>query len=1291
MKIIGTSILSILLATVAFANSPTTIKGTLNWSEETPLVPAEDAETYYISHFEGAFFDESHPTLPYFTQTFKLEKYSEVQAVFSNATYEPYDKTPSIDDGLLSEDINIRVAVEKSRSDYFGKIAFIPIRKSGNSYERLVSFEIRLSYRPQTPPSANRGGHTYTSALSDGDIYKFEVTETGIYKLDYNFLKNELGVDVDNIDPRNIKLLGNGGGVLPERVETERPDDLIENAVFIAGETDGNFNEGDYILFYGQGASVWQFDEENGTFNHPTNFYDTKNYYFLKISPGNGLRISDQASASGSTYTSTTFDDFIKYEQDIFNLMHDWSFGQGSGRNFYGDYFKVKVDEDYSDEFQVQNLVPNAPAKLKAVFAGRIETGSFGRFVVTANGTNFSTSNFGTTGGGSVDTYAYQQVIDQEFVPTGGQFDIKLKFEKGGASFNEGWLDYMQLNFRRQLSFVDNQMIFRDVQTLGNDVSTFKLANASGNIEIWNITDPLIPARQNTSINGSELSFATSTTSLKEFIAFNTNSGFLTASAISNEKIPNQNIHAIDQVNMAIIYPKEFESEAMRLAEHRENFDGLEVALVEIGQLYNEFSSGRKDGSSIRDFAVMLLERNPDGFHSLLLFGDGSFDPRDIYKLGGDFIPVYETISSLSPISSFPSDDYYGLLSEGEGDNINVGLLDIGVGRFPVKTLAEATSIVNKIISYDIEPENFRDWRNRILFIGDDEDNNTHTLDANGIADHIGNKNKNLNVDKVYLDAFPQVSTPGGTRVPLATEAMNNNMFKGLLAMVYLGHGGSKGWTQERVLKIEDILSWSNIDRMPLIITATCSFSGFDNPAFTSGGELCFLNEKGGAIGLYTTVRPVFANANEALTRASVDTLFYKFNNELPTLGEVLRISKNKVGSASNSRKFLLIGDPSQKLALPNYQVATTKINGKDVSLAAVDTIRSLQKVTIEGEVQDDFGNLMSSFNGIVYPTVFDKKVTYQTLGQDASSPVFPFDLQKNIIFKGRASVTNGKFSFTFVVPKDIDYNYGTCKLSYYASDEANLEDAAGNYQDVVVGGTDPDALADDRGPQVEVFMDDESFVFGGITSADPLLLVKLEDDNGINVVGNAIGHDLNGVMDNNSQNYNYVLNDFYEAAIDDHTKGEVRYPLYDIPEGRHAIKVTAWDIANNPAEGFTEFVVVSSEQTALEHVLNYPNPFTTSTCFQFELNPARPGVELDAIVQIYTISGRLIKTLEERIIFEGRRLGSDNCVRWDGRDDYGDPLAKGVYLYKVKIQSPNTGQTLLEGESEFEKLVILK
>lgn len=1272
----------------AFANPPTSIKRTLRWEEKATVALAEDSHPVTIWRFEDAVYYDQQPSLPRFSERFLLSGYGTLSAIFSQTTFEAFEKETTADDAVLSENLPVTVSIEKDRQQYYARISFIPIRQTGpDAYERLTGFEMRLNFTPLPEPVKPRGGNTYTSVLSDGDIYKFSVSETGVHKLDFDFLKNKLGVPLENVDPRTIKLYGNGGGMLPERAGAERADDLVENAIEITGEGDGKFDAGDYILLYAQGPNKWFYDSTTQAFRYPKNVYDTRNYYFLKVSPGNGLRIAEQASAANAAYTSTTFNDVVRYEKEVTNVMHEWSYGQGSGKQWFSDYFKVTTDKTYDEEFQIPNLVPDQPVKLTAAFAGRILGGS-GRFSITANGTTFTSSTFSTTLGGSTDTFASLQSVSGEFTPNSEQLQIALNFTKGSDPENEGWLDYIELNLRRRLLMAGDQLIFRDLQTLAFPTSTFKLGNAGSTYTIWDISEPLTPKRQQVSVGGSELAFSVATNSLKEFIAFNSNGEFLTAEAIG--KLENQNIHAFTEVDMAIIYHKDFKIQAERLAEHRKDHSGLSVALVDVELLYNEFASGKKDPTAIRDFAKMLYDRSPSRFHSLLLFGDGSFDSRNLYKLGGDFIPVYETWQSLSPISAFPSDDYFALLSDNEGTDINGGSLDIGIGRFPVKDLDEAREAVDKIIHYDTEPGNLRDWRNRIAFVGDDEDSNRHTGDADGIAVHIGKKNPNLNVDKIYLDAFPQVSTSGGTRIPLASEAINNNIFKGVLAMVYLGHGGIKGWTQERVLKIEDILSWNNLDRLPLIITATCSFAGYDNPAFTTAGELSFLNKKGGAIGLYTTVRPVYASANERLTRASVDTLFYKLDNQIPTLGEVLRLSKNKTGDGANSRKFTLIGDPAQKLALPNYQVVTTKINDHDVTSGVIDTIRALQKVTVEGQVEDDFGNLMSNFNGVVYPTIYDKSIRYRTLSQDASSPYFDFDLQKNVIFKGRASVTGGKFKFTFVVPKDINYNFGKCKISYYAADEGQYEDAAGNFNEVVVGGTDANAIEDQSGPKVAVFMNNESFVFGGITTPDPTLLVKLEDDNGINVVGNSIGHDLTGVLDKNSAG-SYILNDFYEAALDDYTKGSVRYPLNNLAEGRHEMRVTAWDIANNPAEGFTEFVVAVSEELALKHVLNYPNPFTTSTCFLFDLEQEQFGVEMDAIVQIYSVSGRLIKTLEQRIIYEGARLGNDHCIQWDGKDDYGDPLAKGVYLYKVKLRSANTGDATLTGESDFERLVILK
>ena len=756
--------------------------------------------------------------------------------------------------------------------------------------------------------------------------------------------------------------------------------------------------------------------------------------------------------------------------------------------------------------------------------------------------------------------------------------------------------------------------------------------------------------------------------------------------------VSSQNLHSISDMDMLIVYHSTFEAQVKELAAHRAEHSNMNVAIAEVNQIYNEFSAGKQDPAAIREMAKMLFERNPDRFRYLLLFGDGSFDARGISlepgQVAQQYVPVYETKESLAPINGFPTDDFFGLITEGEGQtNVGGGLLDLAVGRIPVRTASQAQAMVDKIIRYDTNIESFGDWRNRIVHVADNGDGYRHQKDCDEVAEKTRDQNKNLNIDKIYLDAYQRVATTGDARVPEANEALNNNIFKGSLAVVYLGHGGPNGWTQERVLRKEDIFNWDNTDKLPLFITATCTFSGFDAALDVSAGEEVFLNEEGGSIALFSTVRPVFASQNAALTDVVAEKLFREPSLEGSPMGEILRVAKNSFSGQNNPRKFLMIGDPSQKLAVPKLNAVTTKINDIPTTEGVLDTLSALEKITIEGEIRNLDGTTASDFNGIVYPTIYDKVKVLSTLGQISGSSQMEYNLRKNVIFKGRASVINGKFQFTFIAPKDIDYNFGQGKISYYAEDESSKIDAAGASCDLIIGGINEDALTDNEGPEVEVFMNTWEWVSGGTTGESPTLLARLSDDLGINVVGNSIGHDLTGLLDNNSQN-TYLLNDFYEAELDDFTKGTVRFPLKDIEPGIHEIKVKAWDSANNSAEGVTEFIVAESAAIALTNVLNYPNPFVNRTCFMFDHNQAG---DIDVLVSIYTVSGRLVKTIEERIDGGTGKVTRENCLEWDGKDDFGDDLAQGVYLYKVRLRNSSTGVISDKKESEFEKLVIIK
>ena len=600
--------------------------------------------------------------------------------------------------------------------------------------------------------------------------------------------------------------------------------------------------------------------------------------------------------------------------------------------------------------------------------------------------------------------------------------------------------------------------------------------------------------------------------------------------------------------------------------------------------------------------------------------------------------------------------------------------MDIAIGRFPVQTLQEAEGIVDKVVSY-YSVNAMKDWRNKIVFVGDDEDGVVHMSQANNLSKLVDQKGKDFNTQKIFLDAYQQQATASGARYPEVTSDLVQAVEDGALFLNYTGHGGETGWTAERILGIFEITNFKNLQNLPVFLTATCEFSRFDDPLRTSGGELLLLNPNGGGIGLMTTTRLVFSSPNYLLNRSFYDQVFDpRPNGEALRLGDIFLDVKNFNAYSTNSRNFSLLGDPAIRLAIPKETVVTTEINGKPIAQA--DTLNALSTVTITGIIADDVGNKLNNFNGFVYPTVFDKIETKRTLNNDGGG-VFSFEMRERRIFKGKATVTSGDFTFTFVVPKDISYSFGNGKISYYAENQQT--DANGYSEDVIIGGSNPNLVQDDQGPRMDLYLNDENFVYGGLTDENPMLLLKLKDDQGINTVGSGIGHDIVAMVDGNSEK-SFILNDFYEAAVDDHTKGAINYPLLALSAGKHTITVKAWDVANNSSEKTIEFTVVKDQEVKIENLVNYPNPFTTNTEFIFQHNQA--GVVMDIKLEVFTVSGKLVKSIDQMVVNQGF-ISKD--IRWDGRDDFGEKIGKGVYMYKLKVRSAN-GST----SEKIEKLVIL-
>lgn len=1235
-------------------------------------------------HFVNAFYKPEIP-FPFFSTSLPISSsLTENDVEIVDAIYENVsDFALSPSDTNLSTDfkLHLKPSFYKGKASMY--VEFIPLRKNPSSgqLEKLISFNLRLKNGGQAQrfsASSNRN-YVSNSVLSTGDWFKIAITQDGVYKLSYDFLKSKLKMDLNGYSPSNFRLFGNGGGILPELNTIARIDDLAENAVYVYdGGTVGKWDDQDYILFYGQSPVQWSYSQTASRFVHQANYYSDSTFYFLTLNGGNGSpkRIQTVPSLNVTPdFIVNSFDDYQYHELDRINFVK-------SGREFYGEAFDVNPNQTFS--FKFPNILQQN-VLYKTGFAAH-SPGVVSSASAKYNSQVLFSGNY-QTGTSYTDDYAQERFGTAVFLPSSGdEVNITYSFNAGNTECS-GFLNYIELQARRALTFVSvngyDQLMFRDLNSFDpGKTALFNIASTPGGMRVWNVTNPINVSEQLTT-NGS---FITNVDSLQQFIAFGGTTYF---SPLEIGKIPNQNLHALSQVDYIIITNPLFEEQATRIASFHRDMDNFSSHVVNVDLIYNEFSSGSKDVTALRDFIKMFYDRGISSGTEpqyVLLVGDGSYDNKYRRSNNTNFLPTYQSENAVSFLNSFVSDDYFVLMDDNEGLCAGNEKIDLGIGRLPVQTVAEAKVLADKIINYSSAPQTggcegcntsngtLGDWRNVITFVADDEDGSLHVPPTENFANAILTKHKIYNVDKIYLDAFKQMSTPAGNRYPDVNDAVNKRINKGTLIMNYVGHGGETGWAEERVLTNDDINSWTNINKLPVFITATCEFSRWDDPARISSGEKILLSATGGGVALFSTTRLVYASSNATLNES---LLRHMFDDAAPRLGDIYRASKIEPGNLnSNTRNFSLLGDPALKLHYPKYSIEAAAVNATPIT-ALNDTLSALKKITISGVVSLN-GQVQNNFNGFIYPSVYDKPSNISMLRNDPSSPALTFKLQKNILYKGKATVKNGLWSFTFVVPKDISYQYGLGKLSFYA--ENGVEDGAGYYDSIVVGGSSGNIINDADGPTVKLFLNNDRFVFGGTTNDKPVIYCQLSDSTGINTVGNGVGHDITAILDGKTEPV-YVLNDYYEADLDSYTSGKISYPLAKLSDGRHTLKIKAWDILNNSSEAYTEFIVASSSVFALNHVLNYPNPFTTHTQFSFEYN--KPCENLDAQIQIYTISGKLIKTISRKIISAGTRIDE---LTWDGRDDFGDKIGRGVYIYRVKLNNAEG-----ESASKIEKLVILK
>ena len=1125
---------------------------------------------------------------------------------------------------------------------------------------KRILYTLLLVFGLLTSAWADGSRYASGSVLNSGKWVKIQVEEDGIYKLTAADLKKMGFTSLDK-----VAVYGYGGWPLDEDFSKTYIDDVPEVAVW---------RNADYLLFYGKGPRKWEYSSSDGAFIHTNNPYSNYGYYFVTEKETAGRTMEKAVSADGATLQVTTFDDYVLHEEDLVSV-------NSSGRELYGESFTSTLSRDFTISIPG---ITNDEGKATLSFISR------GNGTITMN----IDGNSLISGSVSVpsDEYEVARELYRERAWTADKGEnVKVNIGYSTTGHKNVHLNYFRLQMKRQLKVYDSYTFFRSLSARGN-ASRFVIQGADANTLVFDVTDGVNPQQMETSLNGTELSFSIpASVSLREFVAVKPSQ---IKAPVTVGEVANQNLHALEQQDMIIIAQPNFTTQAERLAEAHRTKDNLTVQVVAPEAIYNEFSSGTPDATAYRRFMKMFYDRQTseaDAPKYLLLFGDGSFDNRKLTSAWksvdmSNMLLTYQTEESLNSYS-YVVDDYFGFLDDADNlKELSRKKMNIGIGRFPVRTEAEAKIAVDKAISY-MNNEGSGFWKNNVCFIADDGSNidnfdTVHQEDANKIADIIEKTNPSYVVSKIFFDAYKKTSSGGQASYLDVNTEIKKELKDGLFLINYTGHGGTTALSDEKVITQSDIMQ-ADYSSLPIWITATCDFCPFDASA-TSAGESVFLNQKSGGIALFTTTRVAYTKSNADINTQLIRSLFEE-RAVSGTLGGVLKNTKNSIGTSGRKLGFSLIGDPALRIAYPKYQLAVTSINEKDV-LGETVTLRALDKVVVKGKLYLD-GNIQSDFNGTLYATIFDNRTSVTTLGNNTVQVngetivrKVTYDDYSNIIYKGNGIVNNGEFEFSFVVPKDISYSTeNSGKMSLYALDEATGNEAQGAFMNYVVRGTSDNPKDDQKAPEIRaLFLNDSTFVDGGQVNSTPFFYAKVWDESGINITGSSVGHDMMLVIDESTV-LSYNLNSYYELLPGEEGAGIVKFPIPALKPGIHTAEFWVWDILNNSTVRTFTFEVVEGLKPFLFDVIATPGIAREQVTFHLMHN--RPESRMKVGIMVYDLAGRQLWKHEES---GTSGLFENYTVSWDLTRG-GFRLRPGVYIYRAAISTDNSKEA-----TKARKLIVL-
>ncbi len=1068
------------------------------------------------------------------------------------------------------------------------------------------------------------------SPLAKGTILKIKVQESAVYKITGQVLAKQ-GINLASLGTKNMRLWGNGGAMLPQPNNEERPGGLKECAYQIVGLEDGTFSNNDYLLFYAEGPNTFQYDSKQRRFVHQTNLYATYNSYFLVVDNGPGIQISDLPSQGVEAVSTDIYDYFYFHEKELTNLL------QHSGRQWVGERLdsvnaKLELNLDKQTDF-----VPNTQGIMHIKVAGRT---FYSNTKYTVQQQNEAIGQLETL---DISNYIYG--TKAEFATKLIPFELKSSSPKFSLNIANaiqrslGHLDWFSLQAQRKLNFAGSKFdYFQSIAAAANEYTKFNITVAA-NQKIWDISQGNVPKNQLFTAGG----FTAFTKGMvKRYIVFEPDAA---KQAAEIEKIKNQKIKTQSKANLLIVCPKAYGPAAQKLADYRRQHDKLSSVVVDIGHIYNEYSGGKVDPTALRDFVREMYQKPGDPLKYLLILADASYDFRNINaeaneQTQANFIPSYQSIDSADPILSYSSDDYFGFLEDHEGawtesaDNADNHSLDIGVGRIPVNSLEQAQQVVDKIIQYSQNADSFGTWRNKIVLTSDDGDGNLHQTDSEDLANLIKEKGKDYSIQKIYVDAYPRLTAaPFGRLSPGTNTAVKSAFNEGSLIFNYVGHGGVENLSDEKILLREELANWNNKNQLPLMVTATCEFGRYDDPGDKSGAEMALLNPNGGAIALLTTTRPVVSVSNKVMNEAFYKALLQNEAGPKPRLGDIIKQSKNNAYQQVLNRNFSLLGDPSLKLSYPSKSIKINTLNNKN--FIKNDTLKARQNVVLEGTIADYFTQEASpNFNGQLLFTLFDKETTLRTVGNNKNLTM-NYKSYTDRLAEGVAKVENGKFKIQFTLPSYIKYQYGAGRLELYAIDQTNAQDATTAYDKIVIGGEQNTLISDTKGPEIKLtFSPNDLDKSGKVNTVNASLVIDLKDDSGINLNSYNSGKEILLNLDNTTY---YQLNSAYKAVLGDGPAGQVSFLLQNLSVGKHSLQLTAWDIFDNKSVKNITFEVDTVQNNGFKLLKAFPNPVGRHLTFEMN-NPFDYQKEIR--VDFFTLQGLFIHS------FTSTHYGNDPYIQ---------------------------------------------